>query len=235
MAFSFSRKLVPLVLQFGNLEPATIKVIPADEGTKDEENYTDMFEKDDEWILGAIPVKIPIDNFVKEKQVESVVVEHIPQSNPEKQILSEVSMQPCYNSKTQPKMTRSNDCQAMEKCLIMPITKIDSLLRTESSPIIVFCKNIQGTFNPKAYKLLEKSSYDFSNPLSLDKLEPELTGGKIYGLTKAHHKLRKQRYHVDQLKTVLGFTSAEAIKIHVTRKEKCINVHHISAGSDYKG
>ncbi|KAG8382890.1 hypothetical protein BUALT_Bualt05G0126300 [Buddleja alternifolia] len=182
-----------------------------------------------------MPVKTPIDNFIKEKQDELVVIEHVTKSNPEKQIFSEVCMQPCDNSKTQSKMKRSNDCQVMEKCLIMPITKIDPLPRTKSSPIRVSCKKLQGTFNPKAYKLLEKSGYGFSNPSGLGKLEPKLTGEKIHGLTKAQYKLRKQGYHVDQPKTGLGFMPTEPVKIHVTKKEKCVTVQHISAGSDDKG
>ncbi|KAG8379487.1 hypothetical protein BUALT_Bualt07G0093600 [Buddleja alternifolia] len=51
---------------------------------------------------------------------------------------------------------------------------------------------LQGTFSPKVYKRLKKSGYDFSTPSGLGKLEPELTGKKIHGLTKAQHKLRKQ-------------------------------------------
>ncbi|KAG8391548.1 hypothetical protein BUALT_Bualt01G0199100 [Buddleja alternifolia] len=160
-----------------------------------------------------MPVKTSTDNFIKETQVELVVIDHVPKSNPEKQFFSEVRMQPFDNSKTRSKMTRSNNC------LIMPITKIDSSPHTESSPVRVFCKKLQGTFNHKAYKLLEKSGYEFSTPLGLGKLEPQLTGEKIHGVTKAQHKLRKQGYHVDQPKTGLGFTPAEPIRILVTKKE----------------
>ncbi|KAG8364675.1 hypothetical protein BUALT_Bualt18G0023200 [Buddleja alternifolia] len=117
----------------------------------------------------------------------------------------------------------------MAKSLIMPITKVNSSPPNDSSPVKISCQKLHGTFSPKVYKLLEKSGYNFSNPSGLVKLEPELTGEKIHGLTKAQHKLRKQRYQVDQLKTGLGFALAEPIRIRVTKKEKCVNWQHISA------
>ncbi|KAG8391256.1 hypothetical protein BUALT_Bualt01G0169200 [Buddleja alternifolia] len=41
----------PPALQFGSLEPAMVKVLLADKGTMNEENYIDKFEEDGEWIL----------------------------------------------------------------------------------------------------------------------------------------------------------------------------------------
>ncbi|KAG8390922.1 hypothetical protein BUALT_Bualt01G0134000 [Buddleja alternifolia] len=122
----------------------------------------------------------------------------------------------------------------MEKSLIMPITKVNSSPPNDSSPVKISCQKLQGTFSPKVYKLLEKSGYDFSNPSGLRKLEPELTREKIHGLTKAQHKLRKQGYQVDQPKTGLGFALAEPVRIRVTKKEKCVNVQHISVEGDGK-
>ncbi|KAG8390896.1 hypothetical protein BUALT_Bualt01G0131200 [Buddleja alternifolia] len=134
----------------------------------------------------------------------------------------------------QSKVTRSNDYQVMAKSLIMPITEVNSSPSNDSLPVKISCQKFQGTFSPKVYKLLEKSGYNFSNPSGLGKLEPELTGEKIHGLTKAQHKLRKQGYQVDQPKTGLGFTLIEPVRIHVTKKEKCINVQHISVEGDGK-
>ncbi|PIN26241.1 hypothetical protein CDL12_01008 [Handroanthus impetiginosus] len=42
-----------------------------------------------------------------------------------------------------------------------------------------------------SYKLLEKSGFDFASPPSLGKLQPELTGEKIHGLTEKQQELRK--------------------------------------------
>ncbi|KAG8363110.1 hypothetical protein BUALT_BualtUnG0003600 [Buddleja alternifolia] len=82
---------------------------------------------------------------------------------------------------------------------------------------------------------ITKSGYDFSNPSGLGKLKPELTAEKIHGLTKAQHKLRKQGYQEDQPKTGLGFTPIEPVRICVTKKEKSVNVQHISVEGDGKG
>ncbi|KAG8379494.1 hypothetical protein BUALT_Bualt07G0094300 [Buddleja alternifolia] len=158
----------------------------------------------------ALPLKASTSSHVGGNQAKSVVVEHIPQ------------------------VTRSNDYQVMAQRLIMPITKINSSPPNDSSPAKISCQKLQRTFSPKVYKLLKKSGYDFSNPSGLGKLEPELTGEKIHGLTKAQHKLRKQGYQVDQPKTGLGFALAEPVRIRVTKKEKCVNVQHISIEGDGK-
>ncbi|KAG8387786.1 hypothetical protein BUALT_Bualt02G0057400 [Buddleja alternifolia] len=158
----------------------------------------------------ALPLKASTSSHVGENQAKSVVVGHIPQVNPKgKEIVADVHVQPGNTSKIQPKVTRSNDYQVMAQRLIMPITKINSSPPNDSLPAKISCQKLQGTFSPKVYKLLEKSGYDFSNPSGLRKLEPELTGEKIHGLTKAQHKLRKQGYQVDQPKTGLGFALAE--------------------------
>ncbi|KAG8375938.1 hypothetical protein BUALT_Bualt09G0011000 [Buddleja alternifolia] len=156
---------------------------------------------------GALPLKALTSSHVGKNQVKSVFVKHIPQVNPNgKEIVVDVHVQPGNTSKIHPKVTRSNDG-----------------------------KKLQGTFSHKFYKLLENSRYDFSNPSSLGKLELELAGEKIHGLTKAQHKLRKQGYHLDQPKTGLGFALAEPVRIRVTKKENCINVQHISVEGDGKG
>ncbi|KAG8372666.1 hypothetical protein BUALT_Bualt12G0090400 [Buddleja alternifolia] len=193
-----------------------VKVLLADEGTMNEENSIDKFEENGEWILGALPFKAPTSSHVEKNQAKSVVVEHIPQLNPkEKEVVADVHVQLGNTSKTQP--------------------KVNSSPPNESSPVRIPCQKLQGTFFPKVYKLLEKSGYDFSNPSGLGKLEPELTGEKILGLTKAQHRLRKQGYHVDQPKTGLGFTPVESVRIRVTKKEKCVNVQHISVEGDGNG
>ncbi|KAG8383508.1 hypothetical protein BUALT_Bualt04G0020700 [Buddleja alternifolia] len=185
---------------------------------------------------GALPLKTPTSSDVEKKQAKSVVVEHIPQLNPKgKEIVADVHVQPGSTSKIQSKVTRSNDYQVMAKNLIMPITKVNSSPPNDSSPVKISCQKLQGTFSPKVYKLFEKSGYNFSNPSGLGKLEPELTGEKIHGLTKAQHKLRKQGYQVDQPKTGLGFTPVEPVRIRVMKKEKCVNVQHISVEGDGKG
>ncbi|KAG8371748.1 hypothetical protein BUALT_Bualt13G0120300 [Buddleja alternifolia] len=184
----------------------------------------------------ALPLKAPTSSHMEKNQTKSVNVEHIPQLNPKgKEIVADVHVQLGSTSKIQSKVTRSNDYQMMAKSLSMPITKVNYSPPSDHSPVKISCQKLQGTFSPKVYKLLEKSGYDFSNPSGLHKLEPELTGEKIHGLTKAQHKLRKQGYHVDQPRTGLGFAPVEPVRIRVTKKEKCVNVQHISIEGDGKG
>ncbi|KAG8376010.1 hypothetical protein BUALT_Bualt09G0018500 [Buddleja alternifolia] len=174
--------------------------------------------RDSDLVQEALPLKASTSSHAGENPAKSVVV-HV---------------QPGNTSKIQPKVTRSNDYQVIAQRLIMPITKINSLPPNDSPPAKISCQKLQGTFSPKVYKLLEKSRYDFSNPSGLGKLELELTGEKIHGLTKAQHRLRKQGYQVDQLKTGLGFALAKPVRIRVTKKEKCVNVQHISIESNGK-
>ncbi|KAG8383737.1 hypothetical protein BUALT_Bualt04G0045000 [Buddleja alternifolia] len=222
-----------------------VKVILPDERTMNEENSIDRFEEYGEWILvtrrrrqrHCIDELHPL--FLKKSysptvgKPNPVKVLKNPHVNFKKS--SKSNRIHCNTSKIQSKVTRSNDFQVMAKSLTMPITKVNSSPPNESSPVRIPCQKLQGTFSPKVYKLLEKSRYDFSNPSGLGKLEPELTGEKIHGLTKAQHKLRKKRYHVDQPKTGLGFTPVEPVRIRVTKKEKCVNVQHISIEGDGKG
>ncbi|KAG8375879.1 hypothetical protein BUALT_Bualt09G0005000 [Buddleja alternifolia] len=185
---------------------------------------------------GALPLKASTSNHAGENQAKLVVVEHIPQVDIKgKEIVADVHVQPGNTSKLQPKVTRSNDYQVMAKRLIMPITKINSSPPIDSSLVKIPCQKLHKTFSPKVYKLLEKFGYDFSSPSGLGKFEPRLTGENIHGLTKAQHKLRKQGYHVDQPKTGLGFALAELVRICVTKKEKSVNVQHISVEGDGNG
>ncbi|KAG8369297.1 hypothetical protein BUALT_Bualt15G0136700 [Buddleja alternifolia] len=204
-----------------------VKVLLTDEETMSEENSI---------VQRALPLKAPTSSHVEKNQAKSMVVEHVPQLNPKgKEIIVDVHVQPGNMNKIQSEVTRSNDYQVMAKTLIMPITKVNSSPLNESSPVRIPCQKLQGTFSPKVYKLLQKSGYNFSNPSGLGKLEPELTGEKIHGLIKAQHKLRKQGYHVDQPKIGLGFAPVEPVRIHVTKKEKCVNVQHISVEGDGTG
>ncbi|PIN26509.1 hypothetical protein CDL12_00732 [Handroanthus impetiginosus] len=93
-------------------------------------------------------------------------------------------------------------------------------------------QKIEGAFDPKAYDLLARSGYDFSNPSRLGELKAELTGEKIHGLNKGQQRLRNQRFRVDQPKTGLGFMSVEPIRIRVTKKIDRVNVQHITADKD---
>ena len=61
-------------------------------------------------------------------------------------------------------------------------------------------------FDPKAYKLFAKASYDFSKQGDLGKLIPEVTGEKVHGLRKTQRKMHLERYEIPIPKTNLGYT-----------------------------
>ncbi|KAF7142225.1 hypothetical protein RHSIM_Rhsim05G0112700 [Rhododendron simsii] len=83
-------------------------------------------------------------------------------------------------------------------------------------------------FDPKAYKLLSNSGYDFNNPTPLGELSPELTGEKVHGLSKAQEELRRQGYRVSPPKIGLGFTPPKPILISAKGKGKKANAQHIT-------
>ncbi|PIN01713.1 Ribonuclease H [Handroanthus impetiginosus] len=95
-------------------------------------------------------------------------------------------------------------------------------------------EEFKGVFDPKSYKLLEKSDFDFASPPSLGKLQSELTGEKIHGLTKKQQELRKQWFYVEQPKVGLGYVPTKPVIIHITKKDKCVNVQHITSEDDTK-
>ncbi|PHU30702.1 hypothetical protein BC332_02795 [Capsicum chinense] len=53
------------------------------------------------------------------------------------------------------------------------------------SGINTLAHKIKGHFDKKAFMLLEKLGYDFSNPAMLSELKDDVTGEKIHGLTEA--------------------------------------------------
>ncbi|KAL0345464.1 UNVERIFIED_CONTAM: Transposon Tf2-12 polyprotein [Sesamum radiatum] len=110
----------------------------------------------------------------------------------------------------------------------MLITGLHPLISSDSPIPKDQYSNMHGAFSKKAYHLLAKSEYDFSAPSRLNKLNPELTGEKIHGLTKAQHKLRKQGFHVDQSRLGLGFIPDEPIKIRTRKEAKYATVQYIS-------
>ncbi|KAG8379389.1 hypothetical protein BUALT_Bualt07G0083500 [Buddleja alternifolia] len=201
-----------------------VKVLVANEGTVSEENSTDKFEEDGEWILvmrrrrqrRCIDELHPL--FLKKSYSPTVG-----KPNPMK-----VLKTPHVNFK---KSSKSNHRT--------PVT-LDDFFPKKFRRYCHLRFRLEAMWGENQAKSvvvehIPQSGCDFSNPLGPGKLEPELTGEKIHGLTKAQHKLRKQGYQVDQPKTGLGFALAEPVRIRVTKKEKCVDVQHISIEGDEKG
>ncbi|KAH7837810.1 hypothetical protein Vadar_018288 [Vaccinium darrowii] len=72
-------------------------------------------------------------------------------------------------------------------------------------------KRIDG-FDPKAYKLLPNSGYDFNNPAPLGELSLKSLVKKFMASVKAQEELRRQGNKVSFPKTGLGFTPL--LKVH---------------------
>ncbi|KAF3632161.1 hypothetical protein FXO38_26264 [Capsicum annuum] len=88
--------------------------------------------------------------------------------------------------------------------MTVPFIKVQSIT-TELSGSNTLAYKIKVHFDEKAFALLEKLGYDFSNPTRLGELKDDVTGEKIHGLTEAQMKLRKQGHYVTTHKFVLGF------------------------------
>ncbi|KAG8388069.1 hypothetical protein BUALT_Bualt02G0086800 [Buddleja alternifolia] len=244
-----------------------VKVLLADEGTMSEENSSDKFEEDGEWIhvkrrrrqrrcidkLHPLFLKksyspaVGKPNPVKVLKTPHVNFKKSSKSNHRTPVtLDDFFLKKLFESKGALPLKAPTSSYVEKNQAKSVVVEHISQLNPKGKEIVAdvhvqpgntskIQSKLQGTFSPKVYKLLEKSGYDFSNPSGLGKLETELTGEKIYGLTKAQHKLRKQGYHVDQSKTGLGFVPVEQVRIRVTKKEKCVNVQHISVEGDGNG
>ena len=62
-------------------------------------------------------------------------------------------------------------------------------------------------FDPKAYKLLAKSSYDFKNTPQLRQLYSDYVEEKSHGLNLTESKLKQQGYAIEIPRTGLGYSS----------------------------
>ncbi|KAH7847684.1 hypothetical protein Vadar_029012 [Vaccinium darrowii] len=139
-----------------------------------------------------------------------------------------------------PQALTNEDIQVLKGDLTMPLPAMGQP-SSSKPPLKGFIKSTQGSlqhgflpekrtdgFDPKAYKLLANSGYDFNNPAPLGELSPEITGEKIHGLSKAQKELRRQGHKVSPSKTGLGFTPPQPVYISAKGKSKKANVQHIT-------
>uniref|UniRef100_A0A2N9I0X6 Uncharacterized protein n=1 Tax=Fagus sylvatica TaxID=28930 RepID=A0A2N9I0X6_FAGSY len=83
-------------------------------------------------------------------------------------------------------------------------------------------------FDPKAYRLLAKSGYDFNNPSQLGQLYSDCVEEKSQGLNQTQSKLRQQGYAIETPKTGLGYSSQEPVRISAKGKNERRTALHIS-------
>ena len=72
-------------------------------------------------------------------------------------------------------------------------------------------RRIEEGFDPKAYKLLEKSGYDFKNPPQLGQLYSDYVEEKSHGLNSTQSKLKQQGYAIEIPRIGLGYLSEEPV------------------------
>ncbi|PHU27239.1 hypothetical protein BC332_05571 [Capsicum chinense] len=124
--------------------------------------------------------------------------------------------------------------QDLKKSMTVPVVQIQAIT-PESSRNDTLVEKIKGHFDQKAFTLLEKSGYDFSNPTRLGELKDEVTGEKIHGLTASQMKLRKQGHYVATPKFRLGFKLPKPLRISARKVKKMTSSYHISVEGKKKG
>lgn len=87
----------------------------------------------------------------------------------------------------------------LKENMIVPVVQVPSIT-LESLKMDTLVDRIKENFDQKAFTLLEKSSYDFSNSASLGELKDKVNSENIHGLTQ-----RKQEHYVTTPKFGLGF------------------------------
>ncbi|XP_027174203.1 uncharacterized protein LOC113773791 [Coffea eugenioides] len=75
----------------------------------------------------------------------------------------------------------------------------------------------QESFDPNAYRLLAKASYNPNEKNALGKLPPEVTGEKTHGLTPTQKMLKERGYNVENLSMGLGYQPSSAVRIMIKR------------------
>ena len=139
---------------------------------------------------------------------EHLVFRYIPR---ERRRNGQPLLEACTQQVLHPKKEISHEMlQDLKKSITVLVIQIQPIT-PESSRNDTLVEKIKGHFDQKAFTLLEKSGYDFSNMTRLGELKDEVTGEKIHGLTASQMKLRKKGYYVATPKFGLGFKLAEPL------------------------
>ncbi|CAL8168229.1 unnamed protein product [Prunus armeniaca] len=96
--------------------------------------------------------------------------------------------------------------------------------RHESLPV----KRTKEGFDPNTYKLMSKAGYNFGLSPLLGELNPYITRERTHDLNETQKKLKDKGYTIDSARASLGFTPITPINISTMRKEKKVDVQHIS-------
>uniref|UniRef100_A0A2N9HH26 Uncharacterized protein n=1 Tax=Fagus sylvatica TaxID=28930 RepID=A0A2N9HH26_FAGSY len=137
--------------------------------------------------------------------------------------------------------TQEKDIAILKSNLTLPLPKLDKVASTKP-PLKGFVRSASDSikegslpdkrtkegFDPKAYRLLAKSGYDFNNPSQLGQLYSDCVEEKSQGLNQTQSKLRQQGYAIETPKTGLGYSSQEPIRISAKGKNERRTALHIS-------
>ncbi|XP_075084754.1 uncharacterized protein LOC142168006 [Nicotiana tabacum] len=137
--------------------------------------------------------------------------------------------QPLLQECTPKKEISHKDIRHLKEHMTIPVAQIP-FVTCESTKGNLQANKIKGYFDPKAFILLEKSGYDFSNPSRLGELKDEVIGKKIHGLTESQMRLIKQGHYVTIPTFGLGFSLAEPLRISSKRGKEIASSQHTSAG-----
>ncbi|CAL9024695.1 unnamed protein product [Prunus brigantina] len=96
--------------------------------------------------------------------------------------------------------------------------------RHESLPV----KRTKEGFDPNAYKLMSKAGYNFGLSPSLGELNLDITRERTHGLNETQKKLKDKGCTINSAGVGPGFIPITPIKISSRRKEKMVDIQHIS-------
>ena len=118
------------------------------------------------------------------------------------------------------KSIQEKDIAILKSDFTLPLPKLDQVASIKPSLKVftramhnlvkedsLLVRRIEEGFDPKAYKLLEKSGYDFKNPPQLGQLYSDYVEEKSHGLNSTQSKLKQQGYVIEIPRTGLGYSS----------------------------
>ena len=122
------------------------------------------------------------------------------------------------------KSIQEKDIAILKSDFTLPLPKLDQVASIKPSLKVftramhnlveedsLLVRRIEEGFEPKAYKLLEKSGYDFKNPPQLGQLYSDYVEEKSHGLNSTQSKLKQQGYAIEIPRIGLGYLSEEPV------------------------
>ena len=122
------------------------------------------------------------------------------------------------------KSIQEKDIAILKSDFTLPLPKLDQVASIKPSLKVftramhnfveedsLLVRRIEEGFDPKAYKLLEKSGYDFKNPPQLGQLYSDYVEEKSHGLNSTQSKLKQQGYAIEIPRIGLGYLSEEPV------------------------